>query len=332
MNKTWIGDLSFFSYSQAYGQRRPCDCNNNPNCPNCEGSGQAYLNYNGIRTGGLYGVFSLILTALHEGFEIIIPFDPPKEKLDRMLLLSDYKGGRPPVPDFIKYQQKVLEDILPYIPSIQCYKSDTDESDDVIATIAVEKAKLGNYVVVAGDDKDSFPLLKYDNITLFRQGSLWKTKEFKKWLNKKYGVEFEPERFSEFLAIAGDPADNYKGIDGLGPKAAEYLINKYDRVDNLWADWSNIEEKYKRKLVKTCPGTTCKKCTHSDKKTCNSHGDKLQYKINELNLQLKIAELKLDCKYYPIKKDPDKKYIKSILEKHGLYKAVRDIDLLFKGE
>lgn len=332
--KCFIFDVSFYNYSSSFGQRRKCTrCNGevgNFDCPECEGSGQAYLSHNGIRTGGLYGVLGHIIPRLRDGYEVIVPFDPPKENLDRTFLLDSYKGNRPPVPDWIKYQARLLEEILPLTKNIQCLRSDRSESDDVMAAVAVKKSEEGYYVVLASDDKDMMPVLAYDNINLFRQKEIFTKEDFIPWLKKKYDIKFDdPMRFSEFLAIAGDAADNYKGINGLGSKAAEYFINKYDRVDNLWCDWQNIEDKYKKKLVKSCAGTTCKKCTHTSKKPCTSRGDKLTYLIDELRLSLRIADLELDAKYYSLNKTPDKDYIKSVLEKHGLRNALSNIDLLF---
>lgn len=339
MNKKCLTfDVSFWSYSQSFGQRRPCfKCNGqqgNNDCPDCEGTGQAYLNYKGIRTGGLYGVFQFLMSYLKEGYEIIVPFDPPKQNLTRTKLLDTYKGNRAPVPDWIKYQQKLLEEILPCLPNIQCYVSETSESDDVLAAISVKKAKDGYYVILASDDKDMAPVLAYDNIDIFRQKALFKKKDFKPWLKKKYNVEFnDPARFSEFLAIAGDNADNYKGIDGLGPKAAEYFINRYSRVDELWDDWNNIEEKYKKKLVKNCIGDTCKKCKALK---CDNFADiqvpqKETYKLkDELALQMRIADLELDAEYKQIKGDKTKEEVISILEKHGLRNVLQNIDLFYK--
>lgn len=335
--KCFTYDLSFAIYSQSHGQRRECfTCNGNKgntNCPHCDGTGMSYLSYKGIRNGGLYGVFNHIITRLKDGFEIIVPFDPPKQNLERTILLDTYKGNRPPVPEWIKSQASLLEELLPCFPKVQCFISETSESDDVLAAISVKKAKDGYYVILASDDKDMMPVLAYENIDIYRQKTLFTKKDFMPWLKKKYDIEFnDPSRFSEFLAIAGDSADNYKGIPGLGNKAAEYFINKYDKVDKLWDDWANVEEKYKKKLVSQCLGDTCKKC----KKCVNYIKEKLSCKdcktvklTDELKLQLRIADLELDAKYHQITNNKSKEEIIDILKKHGLWSAVENIDLFY---
>jgi 5'-3' exonuclease len=47
----------------------------------------------------------------------------------------------------------------------------------------------------------------------------------------KYGVD--PERIPDFLALVGDTADGYPGIDGIGKTGAARLINRHGALEDF---------------------------------------------------------------------------------------------------
>ena len=47
----------------------------------------------------------------------------------------------------------------------------------------------------------------------------------------KYGVD--PARIPDFLALVGDVADGYPGIDGIGKTGAARLVNRYGALENF---------------------------------------------------------------------------------------------------
>jgi 5'-3' exonuclease len=47
----------------------------------------------------------------------------------------------------------------------------------------------------------------------------------------KFGVA--PERIPDYLALVGDSADGYPGIEGIGPKGAATLIGKYGPIEEF---------------------------------------------------------------------------------------------------
>ena len=50
-------------------------------------------------------------------------------------------------------------------------------------------------------------------------------------VRKKYGVD--PARIPDFLALVGDVADGYPGIDGIGEVTAARLVNRYGAVEDF---------------------------------------------------------------------------------------------------
>lgn len=338
VKKCFIIDYSFYIYNGSFACKTPCrnsrkvDGKIRCTCTECESTGWIFMHAGDIRTGGLYHVFNAIIPKLRDGYEVITVFDPPKANLIRTKLLDDYKGNRAPTPDWITYQMQLGTELFPKTNNIQCFMADDEESDDVMATIAIEKAEEGYEVILASDDKDMFPCLQYKNITLFRQKELFTYADFGPYMKKKYGINYtNPGRFSEFLAIIGDTADNYNIIKGLGPKAAEFFLNKYDHINDLWDDWDGIEDKYKKKLVGSCPGSTCGKCTHKpDKdKACPARGKDLVHLKDELELSLQLAYLNTEAVYHKVKYESDYDFIKSELQRLRLSLPLNNMELLF---
>jgi 5'-3' exonuclease len=50
-------------------------------------------------------------------------------------------------------------------------------------------------------------------------------------VKKKFGVE--PSRIPDFLALVGDSADGYPGMDGIGEVGAARLINKHGAIEDF---------------------------------------------------------------------------------------------------
>jgi 5'-3' exonuclease len=53
-------------------------------------------------------------------------------------------------------------------------------------------------------------------------------------VREKFGVD--PEFIPDFLAMVGDSADGYPGLQGIGPVSAARMINKYGALENFPAD------------------------------------------------------------------------------------------------
>lgn len=313
--KYWIVDFSFYIYNGTFAMKKLCRCFNeatkkgDPDCPRCEGAGRLFLmNKDGQITGGLFTVMDQIVRKKYEGYEIVVAFDPPKGDLDRTKLLESYKGNRAPKPEYICQQMTIGEELLCYIPSIDCYTSDTCESDDVMATKALELANQGHKVVVSSDDKDMFPLLDHDNIDIYRQRDIFTKQDF----IRKFG--FEPKRFNEYLAICGDAADNFNLLKGLGEKAATHLIQTYDHITHVFDDWKNVPAKYQKHLA-----------------VKNDEGKIIRFKDEEMDLSLKIATLRTDVPCIQINKEYNEAYVHEKLKWLDFNHVLKHMDILSKG-
>lgn len=327
-NKYWIIDYSFYIYNGSFAFKTPCKCVSKTtfkpksDCTSCEGSGKIFMhNSSGFRTGGLFAVLRMAIEKITEGWDVIVVFDPPKDQLHRTKMLDSYKGNRSETPEWIQAQMEFGERLLLPFTKIKCYTSENDESDDVMATIAIEKANEGHTVVVASDDKDMFPLLDNKNITLFRQKALFTKRDFIEKFN------FEPKRFNEYLAICGDAADNFNLLEGLGPKAAEEIIKSTKNSSlEIFDNMSLVSRKVSKKLI-NCSRSIDDKCL-DNKTCCTKCANFKNNKRSTMELSLKIATLVTDAKYFNVNKKRDKKQLMDALDFLGMRWVTENIDKL----
>ena len=105
------------------------------------------------------------------------------------------------------------------------------EADDALASAAhlaaadprVEK------VCIWTPDKDLAQCVRGDHVVqIHRRTNLILNAE---GVEKKFGVP--PERIPDFLALVGDSADGYPGIDGIGEVGAARLIRQYGALEDF---------------------------------------------------------------------------------------------------
>jgi 5'-3' exonuclease len=112
------------------------------------------------------------------------------------------------------------------------------EADDIAAYITNKSKEFGIKVWLASSDKD-WNLLIDDNVSQF---SYVTRKEYTKdnW-NQHY--EFSVEDYISIKCLQGDKGDSVKGIDGVGPKRAQQLVEQYGSALDIY-DALPINSKY----------------------------------------------------------------------------------------
>jgi 5'-3' exonuclease len=63
-------------------------------------------------------------------------------------------------------------------------------------------------------------------------------------VEKKFGVR--PESIPDWLALVGDTADGYPGIDGWGEKSASIVLSRYKHLEAIPRDYRDWEVKVNR--------------------------------------------------------------------------------------
>lgn len=186
----------------------------------------------GVPTHVVYGFFSILQKALidFQPTHVVICFDTPASTF-RNKIHKEYQSQRP----------KIADDFIEQIPMVKTsldsahiihMELDGYEGDDVIGTIA-KKAESQKYsVLILTGDKDMMQLINDQVSTVTPDIGFSKTKVYTPdEVEKKMGVK--PSHIVDLKALTGDPSDNYKGADGIGPKTAQKLLTQFDTVENI---------------------------------------------------------------------------------------------------
>lgn len=121
----------------------------------------------------------------------------------------------------------------------------TYEADDIIYTLAKKYGQDKDVQIdIYSSDKDLKQLLAENVFCIDAMKGITTTVPM---FIKEYG--FEPKHILEYLALIGDNADNIKGVNGIGPKKASDLIQKYQTIDNIYAHIDEISWDVKQKLI-----------------------------------------------------------------------------------
>jgi 5'-3' exonuclease len=105
------------------------------------------------------------------------------------------------------------------------------EADDALASAAAIAAADGRVekVCIWTPDKDLAQCVRGDRVVQVDRKS--KAIRDADAVHKKFGVI--PELIPDYLALVGDTADGYPGIDGIGPKGAAGLLSRYGPIESF---------------------------------------------------------------------------------------------------
>ena len=202
----------------------------------------------GINTSALLGLASGLQSILkHEQpTHAVLAMDPGGPTF-RHEAYAPYKAQR----------QKMPEDLAASIPyafelaealKIPVVRVDGFEADDVMGTLAVKGAAAGFDVYMATPDKDAAQLVR-PGVKLYRPAHAGDAAEI--YDEQKVCEHWhlrEPLQMIDYLALAGDTADNIPGIKGVGEKTAADLLSKYGDVEGILANQAKLKGKLAEKV------------------------------------------------------------------------------------
>lgn len=105
------------------------------------------------------------------------------------------------------------------------------EADDAIATAVAKfkKVKSVEQIVICSVDKDLTQIVEGDRVICWdRRREIFLNE---KGVIEKFGVS--PESIPDFLALVGDSADGYPGIQGWGEKSTATVLAKYKHIESI---------------------------------------------------------------------------------------------------
>ncbi len=191
-------------------------------------------NSQGLACNAVLGFTKMLLKVIreHNPDQLVVVFDA-KGPTFRKDMYPQYKANRAKMP----------EDLVPQIPYIKqivtafnfaSIERSGFEADDILATLARQKAAQGFEVVIVTGDKDLMQVVSE---------RVWLLDTMKDKLSGLDEVALRfggtPDKVIEVQALAGDSADNVPGVPGIGEKTAKQLIEQFGTVENLLA---NIDE------------------------------------------------------------------------------------------
>src|SRR5687767_8183418 len=124
----------------------------------------------GLPVGAVHGFCAMLWKLLQDSRKssgpthLAVIFDA-SEKTFRNEIYQDYKAHRPPAPEELTPQFPLIRDAVKAF-NIACLEQDGYEADDLIATYAVQAAKVGADVTIISSDKDLMQLVQ-PGITMF---------------------------------------------------------------------------------------------------------------------------------------------------------------------
>ena len=179
--------------------------------------------------GAVVGVLNTVLEMIEGGATHLgVATDHVIESF-RNKLWSGYKTGDGIEPA-LWAQFEPLEDALESMGVVVWPMVDL-EADDALASAAAiaSKDRRVEQVCIWTPDKDLAQCVRGTRVVqVDRKSNAIRNADA---VEKKFGVP--PELIPDYLALVGDSADGYPGLDGIGPKGASSLLLRYGRIEQF---------------------------------------------------------------------------------------------------
>ena len=203
------------------------------------------VNSKGQNTSAIYGFASAVLRLIEKESpdRIAVVFDSP-EPTFRHKKFADYKATREKMPDEMAAQLPRIDEVTEAL-GLAIIRAPGYEADDVIGTFARRAEEAGWDCFIVTGDKDFMQLVD-DHIQLYDVTKKGGEAEIigRDGVVEKFGVP--PEKVVEVLGLMGDSSDNVPGVEGIGPKTALELIQKYGTLEEALAHAEEVKSKRAR--------------------------------------------------------------------------------------
>ncbi len=201
----------------------------------------------GTPTGAVSGYCNMLFRLINglkefRATHIAVIFDH-KDKTFRSNIYPNYKANRPPPPEDLVPQFKLIRDATEAFGFLVIEKKGF-EADDIIATLAEKATEEGAIVTIFSSDKDLMQLVS-DDIKMYDPiKNIFIDSEK---VREKFGVT--PEKVIDVQALIGDKVDNVPGVPGVGVKTASSLISDFKNVENLIKNYETINKDRIKNLI-----------------------------------------------------------------------------------
>jgi 5'-3' exonuclease len=187
----------------------------------------------GREVGAVRGVLSSVLSMMNEGAtHIAVATDHVIESF-RNAMWPGYKTGEGVEPDLLA-QFPLLEEVLS-AAGIVVWPMVEFEADDALATAAAKAAQYEGVgrVTICTPDKDLAQCVRGTRVVQLNRRTRVICDET--GVIQKFGVS--PESIPDYLALVGDAADGYPGLQGWGAKSSAAVLAKFVHLESIPADF-----------------------------------------------------------------------------------------------
>ena len=187
----------------------------------------------GREVGAVRGVLASLLGMMQEGAtHIAVATDHVIESF-RNALWPGYKTGEGVPPDLLE-QFPLLEEVLA-AAGIVVWPMVEFEADDALAAAAAKAAADDRVeqVIICTPDKDLAQCVCGTRVVQLnrRTGAIFD----EAGVVQKFGVP--PESIPDYLALVGDSADGYPGLQGWGAKSSAAVLAKFRHLESIPVDF-----------------------------------------------------------------------------------------------
>ncbi|MBU1671453.1 MAG: DNA polymerase I [Actinobacteria bacterium] len=206
----------------------------------------------GQLTNAVYGFTSMLLKVLSEESPdaVVVAFDGPRSELRRTVEYPEYKAHRPTMPDELREQMGMIEQLLQKM-AIPAVRETGYEADDLLGAMARRIADSGGEAVIVTGDKDTLQLVAPRVRVLMTTKGISETVSYdREAVLERYGVP--PDRMPDIVGLKGDPSDNIPGVAGIGEKGAVSLIKEYGSLEGLYEHLEDIGGAKRKQSLTDC--------------------------------------------------------------------------------
>lgn len=207
------------------------------------GGSQRWQNAKGEPTAGIYGFARELIRVLEQEKPeyLAVAFDVGKTFRDD--IFPEYKATREKMPDDLRSQIERIREMVDLF-NIPRLEMEGYEADDVLGTVAQIAAGQGLGIKIITGDRDLLQLVN-ERTAVYLAGDD-QTYITDKDVIKKLGVR--PNQVVDYKSIVGDTSDNIPGVKGVGEKTAVALLEKFETLDNIYANLDQVEPRWRNKL------------------------------------------------------------------------------------
>ncbi len=201
----------------------------------------------GEQVNTIFGMASMILHILkkEEPTHVLFCFDAGEETF-RHEENATYKDGRAETPDDFYGQIPRVFQLVDAL-GIRHISNKKYEADDLLGTYACAGERDGMKVTIVTGDRDAFQLATEKiHVAIPHSGYLQAEYLGPVEIETKYGIR--PDQVAAYKGLVGDASDNLPGVNGIGPKTAAELLQKYQTLEAVYENLADIRPALRLKL------------------------------------------------------------------------------------